>query len=93
MRDVSGRRSFVTTLASVAGLAAFRSPGEAAAQSTPASAGPFDMAWLEQMKGKHKQLYDLGSFDLAADDLTRARLCTMAAERFPGDARLTAYCA
>ena len=31
--------------------------------------------------------------DLAADDLTRARLCTMAAERFPGDARLTAFCA
>ena len=25
------------------------------------------MAWLEQMKGKHKQLYDLGSFDLGAD--------------------------
>ena len=31
--------------------------------------------------------------DLAADDLTRARLCTMAAERFPEDARLTAFCA
>jgi hypothetical protein len=26
------------------------------------------MAWLEQMKGKHKQLYDLGSFDLGADN-------------------------
>jgi tetratricopeptide (TPR) repeat protein len=31
--------------------------------------------------------------DLAQDDLTRARLCTMAAERFPEDARLTAFCA
>ena len=31
--------------------------------------------------------------DLAGDDLTRARLCTMAAERFPEDARLTAFCA
>jgi hypothetical protein len=67
MREVSGRRSFVTTLASVAGLAAFQSPRDAVAQSAPPSAGPFDMAWLEQMKGKHKQLYDLGSFDLAAD--------------------------
>ena len=67
MREVSGRRSFVTTLASVAGLAAFQSPRDAAAQSALPSAGPFDMAWLEQMKGKHKQLYDLGSFDLAAD--------------------------
>jgi len=67
MRDVSGRRSFVTTLAAVASLAAFKSPRDAAAQTTSPSAGPFDMAWLEQMKGKHKQLYDLGSFDLAAD--------------------------
>ena len=30
--------------------------------------------------------------DLAGDDLTRARLCTMAAERFPDDARLAAIC-
>ena len=67
MKDVSGRRSFFTALASVAGLAALR-PGDAAAQATPPSAGPFDMAWLEQMKGKHKQVYDLGSFDLGADN-------------------------
>jgi hypothetical protein len=67
MREVSGRRSFVTTLAAVASLAAFKSPRDAAAQTTSPSAGPFDMAWLEQMKGRHKQLYDLGSFDLAAD--------------------------
>ena len=30
--------------------------------------------------------------DLAGDDLTRARLCTLAAERFPEDARLAAIC-
>ena len=65
MREVTGRRSFFTTLASVAGLAA-RPPGEAAAQANP-SAGPFDMEWLEQMKGKHKQLYDLGAWSLAED--------------------------
>ena len=66
MREVADRRSFFTTLASVAGLAALR-PRAAAAQAAPPSAGPFDMAWLEQMKGQHKQLYDLGSFDLGAD--------------------------
>src|SRR5262245_17580370 len=66
MRDVRGRRSFVTALAS-AGFAAFGSR-DAAAQTPSPSAGPFDMAWLEQIKGKHKQLYDLGSFDLAADN-------------------------
>lgn len=65
MRDATGRRSFFTTLASVAGLAALR-PADAAAQTNP-SAGPFDMAWLAQMKGKHKQLYDLGAWSLAED--------------------------
>ena len=65
MREVTGRRSFFTTLASVAGLAALR-PADGAAQANPA-AGPFDMAWLEQMKGKHKQLYDLGAWSLAED--------------------------
>jgi hypothetical protein len=67
MSDVFRRRSFLTSVASIPGLVIFGS-GEAAAQSNPPSAGPFDMAWLEQMKGKHKQVYDLGSFDLGADN-------------------------
>jgi len=67
MLKISSRRWFVGSLASVAGLAAFRSAGDAAAQTTSPSAGPFDMAWLEQMKGKHKQLYDLGSIELAVE--------------------------
>jgi hypothetical protein len=67
MREIPGRRSFLTALASVTSLAAFGSR-DAAGQNASPSAGPFDMAWLEQMKGKHKQLYDLGSFDLAADN-------------------------
>jgi hypothetical protein len=68
MSDVSSRRSFVASLASIAGVVALGEPGEAAAQTAPPSAGPFDMAWLDQVKGAHKQLYDLGSFDLAADN-------------------------
>lgn len=67
MRDITGRRSFVTSLASVASLAALGAR-DAAAQTAPPSAGPFDMAWLDQVKGRHKQLYDLGSFDLGADN-------------------------
>jgi intracellular sulfur oxidation DsrE/DsrF family protein len=65
--SVHGRRSFVSILASFAGLAAVDSPGEAAAQTPPASAGSFDMTWLDQMKGQHKQVYDLGSYDLSED--------------------------
>jgi hypothetical protein len=67
MSEIPGRRSFLTALASVTSLAALGSR-DAAAQTASPSAGPFDMAWLEQMKGKHKQLYDLGSFDLGADN-------------------------
>src|SRR5215217_6534812 len=67
MSEAPGRRSFLAALASVTSVAAFAGRN-AVAQIPPPSAGPFDMAWLEQMKGKHKQLYDLGSFDLGADN-------------------------
>jgi hypothetical protein len=67
MSDLFRRRAFLTSLASIPGLVAFGSR-DAGAQASPPSAGPFDMAWLEQVKGKHKQLYDLGSFDLGADN-------------------------
>ena len=67
MSERSSRRSFFMSLASVGGAAAVGAR-EVMAQSAPAAGGPFDMAWLEQMKGKHKQLYDLGSFDLGADN-------------------------
>src|SRR5262245_7998865 len=67
MSERSSRRSFFMSLASVGGAAAVGAR-DVMAQSAPAAGGPFDMAWLEQMKGKHKQLYDLGSFDLGADN-------------------------
>jgi hypothetical protein len=31
------------------------------------AAGGFDLSWLERFKGKHKQVYDLGSIDLAEE--------------------------
>jgi hypothetical protein len=67
MSEHSSRRSFFVSLASIGGAAAV-GVGDALAQSASGGAAPFDMAWLEQMKGKHKQLYDLGSFDLGADN-------------------------
>jgi hypothetical protein len=68
MSSVHGRRSFVSVLASFAGFAAVGSPGEAAAgQSTLPRVAPFDMAWLDDMKGKHKQVYDLGSLELSEE--------------------------
>ena len=62
------RRSFISIVASLAGLAAARvsASQQPRGQSAPASGG-FDMAWLDQMKGQHKQLYDLGGHELAED--------------------------
>jgi hypothetical protein len=68
MSHVKGRRSFVATLASLAGFALTgSSTGEAAVQAPANPAGQWDMTWLDQLKGQHKQVYDFGSADLAAD--------------------------
>lgn len=68
MSFAHGRRLFVSTLGSLAGLAVIRSStGEAAAQSPATPGGQWDMTWLDQLKGKHKQVYDFGGLDLAAD--------------------------
>lgn len=64
MSLLPGRRSFLSIVTSLAGL-----PAVAHAQrSAPApSSSAFDLTWLEQMKGQHKQLYDLGAVDLAEE--------------------------
>ena len=62
---VRSRRSFLSGLASLAGVAAAQSPGAPAGAQTPSAA--FDLQWIDGLRGKHKQLYDLGSFNLGAD--------------------------
>jgi hypothetical protein len=63
-----GRRSFISTVASLAGLAAARvSADQQPPDQAPAASDGFDLAWLDQMKGKHKQLYDLGGLELAVE--------------------------
>jgi hypothetical protein len=62
------RRSFISIVASLAGLAAARvSAIQQPRGQSPVASGGFDMAWLDQMKGRHKQLYDLGGLELAVD--------------------------
>jgi intracellular sulfur oxidation DsrE/DsrF family protein len=69
MPQTHNRRSFVTTLASVAGLTALG--GTAAAAQAPArgttAAAPWDLSWFDAFKGAHKQMYDYGTFELADD--------------------------
>jgi hypothetical protein len=68
MSSSHGRRSFISTVVSLAGLAVARvSASQQPREPGAAASGEFDLAWLDQTKGKHKQLYDLGGLDLAAE--------------------------
>ena len=63
-----GRRSFISAVASLAGVAAAQSSAAQGVSQTPNRLqGNWDLSWLDQLKGAHKQLYDLGSHDLASD--------------------------
>ena len=62
-----GRRSLLATLGSLTGLAAleFARPATAFADAAraPMPDGPWDLSWLDQLKGKHRQVFDTGSLD------------------------------
>jgi hypothetical protein len=59
------RRAFVSVLASFAGIAALDAQAPPPAPS-PAG-GQWDLSWFDSMKGRHKQMYDYGTWDLAED--------------------------
>jgi hypothetical protein len=66
MSSLHNRRSFVSVLASLAGVAAF--DGQTSAQTpAPAAAGQWDLTWFDAFKGRHKQMYDYGTWDLSED--------------------------
>jgi len=69
MSSLHGRRSFFSAVVSLTGLAVARlSAGQQpGAQAAARRANEFDMAWLNQVKGRHKQLYDLGSLELSVE--------------------------
>lgn len=58
----------MSALASLAGAAALPASGRDVAAQTPAApTSDWDLRWLDELRGRHKQLYDLGSFSLGAD--------------------------
>jgi len=63
------RRSFIRVLSAVAGTAMLR-PAEvrgSASYSRPlAATEEWDLSWLDQLQGKHKQVFDLGVPELEA---------------------------
>jgi hypothetical protein len=61
------RRSFISALTSVAGVAAIQAAGtEAAAQPRAGSAPTWDLQWIDDLKGAHKQVFDMADANPAA---------------------------
>src|SRR5262245_51768120 len=56
------RRTFMSVVTSLAGIAAVQTTGEAAAQTSPGAA---DLGWLDALRGRYKQVYDYGAYDLS----------------------------
>jgi hypothetical protein len=61
------RRSFVSLLSGLAGAAVIQDAGGVAAQTPGAVTSGFDLQWLESLKGKHKQVFDMADTDPAAE--------------------------
>jgi hypothetical protein len=60
------RRSFMSLLSWVTGLTAMTEMTAEAGQS-PASAQAWDLRWIDDLKGQHKQVYDMADTDPAAE--------------------------
>ena len=68
MHSRQSRRSFMSALTSLAGVAAIDvAASPAAAQSSSAAAPAWDLKWMDDLKAKHRQVFDLGEVNLVAD--------------------------
>ena len=72
------RRSFLTTVGALAAWPAV-SAAQPPAETAPAQA--IDITWFDKFRGKHKQVFDLGSFDLSVDSPLRQPVSYLAAHR------------
>ena len=61
------RRSFMSVLTSLAGVTALQGATTQAAAQTPAAAPQnWDLKWIDELKGQHKQVFDMADADPAA---------------------------
>lgn len=63
------RRTFLSTLTGIASLTSLAATHQAPAQT--AAGARLDVSWFDAFKGKHRQVFDLGSFDLSVDSPLR----------------------
>ena len=67
-RTEQSRRSFMSVVTSFLGLTAIQGGGTpAAAQGQPGAAQNFDLRWIDELKGQHKQVFDMLDTDPAAE--------------------------
>lgn len=57
----TGRRSFIGLLASFGGFAIARPLSAASVADEPGAAGTWDLSWIKQLKGKHRQVFAVGN--------------------------------
>jgi hypothetical protein len=62
MTDPRDRRSFLSALVAMpAALAAGKIGADGPPTAGAAATGPWDLSWLDQLRGKHKQVFAIGS--------------------------------
>ena len=61
------RRSFMSVLTSLAGLTALQVTGTEAVAQAPAGTQTWDFGWIDDLKGKHKQVFDMADSDPASE--------------------------
>jgi hypothetical protein len=62
------RRRFLAAVTGIAGVGAgLGAVASAQAPRGAAASTEWDLSWLDQLTGKHKQLYDVGNMDISAD--------------------------
>ena len=61
------RRSFMSLLTSAAGVTVMAADNTLAAQSPAASAQKWDLRWIDELKGAHKQVFDIADANPAAE--------------------------
>ncbi len=68
--DSTDRRSFLTRLSGLSAMALISPLAELGAEETKeTSAAPWDLSWMDQLKGKHKQVFDLGKREVGGADV------------------------
>lgn len=73
MADKSDRRSFLTRLSGLSAMALMSPLAKLEASEAPISAAaPWDLSWMDQLKGKHKQVFDLGKREIGGADVNAA---------------------